>query len=198
MPGPTSERLLRWRFPARSRLTELSTTGLLSRSGSLAMLAAIRRASSSSVAWPPIAAPDHSNNAHRQSVARWRHARRSSSAATRQTTAAETARRGHSLTKRPKFIGRPADDDRTNERIEKYGDPSASNHVASSGAVDRTNKLTEKYADPSESNHAAATCNFARSGSVIVFSDRQVICVSNSCCPNPLPPRASSRVHSDF
>src|SRR5262252_948381 len=68
----------------------------------------------------------------------------------------ETARRGHSLTKRPKFIGRPADDDRTNERIEKYGDPSASNHVASSGAVDRTNKLTEKYADPSESNHVAS------------------------------------------
>jgi hypothetical protein len=26
VPGPTSEWLLRWRFPARSRLTELSTT----------------------------------------------------------------------------------------------------------------------------------------------------------------------------
>src|SRR6516164_1333546 len=89
----------------------------------------------------------------------------------------EAAKGAHSLTKSSKFIDRPADDDRTNERIEKYGDPSASNHVASSGAVDRTNKLTEKYADPSESNHvasndaeystAAATCNAARSGLVI-------------------------------
>ena len=91
----------------------------------------------------------------------------------------EAAKGGHSLTKSPKFIDRPADDDRANERIEKYGDPSASDHVASSGAVDRTNKLTEKYGDPSESNHVAsndaeystdysATCNFARFGSVIV------------------------------
>ena len=68
----------------------------------------------------------------------------------------EGAKEGHSLTKSPKFIDRPADDDRTNERIEKYGDPSASDHVASSGAVDRTNKLTEKYGDPSESNHVAS------------------------------------------
>ena len=68
----------------------------------------------------------------------------------------EAAKGGHSLTKSPKFIDRPADDDRTNQRIEKYGDPSASNHVASSGAVDHTNKLTEKYADPSESNHVAS------------------------------------------
>ena len=72
------------------------------------------------------------------------------------TTAAGSGEGGHSLTKSPKFIDRPADDDRTNERIEKYGDPSASNHVASSGAVDRTNKLTEKYADPSESNYVAS------------------------------------------
>jgi hypothetical protein len=68
----------------------------------------------------------------------------------------EAAKGGHSRTKSPKFIDRPADDDRTNERVEKYGDPAASNHVASSGAVDRTNKLTEKYADPSESNHVAS------------------------------------------
>src|SRR5215471_10730571 len=68
----------------------------------------------------------------------------------------EAARGGHSITKSPKFIDRPADDDRTNERIEKDGDPSASNHVASSGAVDRANKLTEKYADPSEPNHVAS------------------------------------------
>src|SRR5262249_51218612 len=68
----------------------------------------------------------------------------------------EASRGGHSLTKSPKFIDRPADDDRTNERIEKYGDPSASNHVASSGAVDRSNKLTEKYAYPSEPNHVAS------------------------------------------
>ena len=46
----------------------------------------------------------------------------------------EAAKGGHLLTKSPKFIDRPADDDRTNERIEKYGDPSASNHVASSDA----------------------------------------------------------------
>jgi len=46
----------------------------------------------------------------------------------------EAAKGGHSLTKSPKFIDRPADDDRTNERIEKYGDPSESNHVASNDA----------------------------------------------------------------
>ena len=37
----------------------------------------------------------------------------------------------HSLTKNAKFRDRPADDDRTNERTEKYGEPSASNHVVS-------------------------------------------------------------------
>jgi hypothetical protein len=62
---------------------------------------------------------------------------------------------GHSLTKSPKFIDRPADDDRANERTEKYGDPSASNYVASYGAVDRTNERTDKFGDPSESNHVA-------------------------------------------
>jgi hypothetical protein len=68
----------------------------------------------------------------------------------------KAAKGGHSLTKSPKFIDRPADDDRTNERIKKYGDPSASNHVASSRAIDRTNKLTEKHADPFESNYVAS------------------------------------------
>ena len=54
----------------------------------------------------------------------------------------------HSRTKSPKFIDDAADDEGTNERTEKYGDPSASNHVASSGAVDRTSELTEKCAEP--------------------------------------------------
>jgi hypothetical protein len=62
----------------------------------------------------------------------------------------------HSLTKNAKFRDRPADDDRTNEPKEKYADPSASNHVASSGAVDRTNERTEKYGEPSASNHVVS------------------------------------------
>ena len=65
-------------------------------------------------------------------------------------------RRRHSLTKNAKFRDRPADDDRTNEPKEKYADPSASNHVASNGAVDRTNERTEKYGEPSASNHVVS------------------------------------------
>jgi hypothetical protein len=58
--------------------------------------------------------------------------------------------------KNAKFRDRPADDDRTNEPKEKYADPSASNHVASNGAVDRTNERTEKYGEPSASNHVVS------------------------------------------
>jgi hypothetical protein len=65
-------------------------------------------------------------------------------------------RRRHSLTKNAKFRDRPADDYRTNEPKEKYADPSASNHVASNGAVDRTNERTEKYGEPSASNHVVS------------------------------------------
>jgi hypothetical protein len=73
------------------------------------------------------------------------------------STSAAGSGEGRAFTnEKPEVYRPPADDDRTNERIEKYGDPSASNHVASSGAVDRTNKLTEKYADPSESNHVGS------------------------------------------
>ena len=56
----------------------------------------------------------------------------------------------------PKFIDGTADDDGTNECTEKYGDPSASNHVASSGAVDRTSELTQKCAEPYASNHVVS------------------------------------------
>ena len=71
-------------------------------------------------------------------------------------TAAGSGEGKHSRTKSPKFIDRSADDDCTNERTEKYGDPSASNHVASSGAVDRTSELTEKCAEPYASNHVVS------------------------------------------
>src|SRR6516225_5967005 len=74
----------------------------------------------------------------------------------RPTRAAVSGAGKQSLTKSPKFIDGPADDDGTNERTEKYGDPSASNHVASSGAVDRTSELTEKCAEPYASNHVVS------------------------------------------
>jgi hypothetical protein len=64
--------------------------------------------------------------------------------------------RRHSLTENPKFIDRCADDGSTNEPKEKYAEPSASNHVASSGAVDRTNERTEKCGEPSASNHVVS------------------------------------------
>jgi hypothetical protein len=64
--------------------------------------------------------------------------------------------KAEALTKNAKFRDRPADDNRTNEPKEKYADPSASNHVASTGAVDRTNEHTEKYGEPSASNHVVS------------------------------------------
>jgi hypothetical protein len=74
----------------------------------------------------------------------------------RSTRAAGSGERRLSLTESPKFIDRPADDGSTNEPKEKYADPSASNHVASSGAVDRTNERTEKCGEPSTSNHVVS------------------------------------------
>ena len=71
-------------------------------------------------------------------------------------TAAGSGEGRDSLTKNPKFIDRPADDDSTNEPKEKYADPPASNHVASNGAVDHTNEPTQKYGEPSASNHVVS------------------------------------------
>jgi hypothetical protein len=68
----------------------------------------------------------------------------------------ETRREEAFTNGKPEFIDRCADDGSTNEPKEKYAEPSASNHVASSGAVDRTNERTEKCGEPSASNHVVS------------------------------------------
>jgi hypothetical protein len=50
----------------------------------------------------------------------------------------ENGKGGHSLTKSPKTIDRPADNDRTNERPDKYAEQWLSKHVASNDAKHST------------------------------------------------------------